>query len=261
MASSLSGFLLRFVARHQQPLDDFAFEDVAFHDLGHVGFRPDPVPHAFGINDDARPILAVIQTTGLVGPHRLLESEPFNLLLEESLKPLGAIVRTAATRVAFGALVDADKDVMFKDRHRSDRSRISRPPRRVRFGTGYGRAGHGLQRDQADEARRPGRGGAPRPRGDGGAPVAIARVSPVQTRGRRSICRTPSEYPGRRAGDSSASSRIRSTTWDSDRKTARDDRKLARKNPCRGTISGAAPPAIRRHHTSPRRIPQPRPKP
>ena len=51
-----------FVAGHQQALHDLSPDHMLFHDLGDIGFLSGPIPHSFGIDDDAGAVFAVIET-------------------------------------------------------------------------------------------------------------------------------------------------------------------------------------------------------
>src|SRR6185436_20580448 len=95
---------------HQEPLDDLTFHDVPLHDFGNIGFRPHPVPYALGVNHDAGSILAMVQTTGLIGPYGLFQPKTFDFLFEKGLQPLRTAVRAAPARISLGPLVDAYED-------------------------------------------------------------------------------------------------------------------------------------------------------
>ena len=58
--------------RHKQPGDNLAVQNMLFHDLRHIGFGPDPIPYAFGINYHAGPEVTVIEAAGLVGTYNTL---------------------------------------------------------------------------------------------------------------------------------------------------------------------------------------------
>ena len=105
------------MARHQQAFHQFALDHVSFHDFGHVGFIAHPIPDPFRINDDARTVFAMIQTSRLVGANHAVEPEPLNFLFEEGVKVHGSIVRATSPGISFRALVDADKNMMFEATH------------------------------------------------------------------------------------------------------------------------------------------------
>src|SRR5437667_11624460 len=79
--------LWRLMAWHQEPLDDLPSDDVLLHDLGHVRLGAGPVPDAFRVYDDAGPVLAVIQTTGLVRPNDRFEPQPVHFTPHGPLQP------------------------------------------------------------------------------------------------------------------------------------------------------------------------------
>src|SRR5579885_1300159 len=116
-----AGLARRLVARHEESLDDLPPDDVPLHDLGHVRLAADPVPDAFGIDDHARAVLAVVEAAGLVRADRALESQPLDFLLEEGLQALRALVRAAAARVVLGTLVNADEDMVRVGGHEGQR--------------------------------------------------------------------------------------------------------------------------------------------
>ncbi len=105
--------------RHQKPLDDFTLENVSLHQFGHIGFRADPIPGAFRIDHHARPIFAMIQAAGLIGPNRSFDAQPFDLFFKVGMQPFGPLIGTAPARVPFGTLIDTDKNMMGEGRHES----------------------------------------------------------------------------------------------------------------------------------------------
>lgn len=106
------------MVRHEQSGDNLALDDMPFHDLGHIGFRPHPVPDAFRVDDDAGPHLAMVEASSLVGADGPFEIQPFGLTLEMGVELLGAQVRATAARIILGALVGADKDMTLEWWHR-----------------------------------------------------------------------------------------------------------------------------------------------
>ena len=100
------------MTRHQKAFNHFTLENVSLHQFGHIGFRTDPIPGAFRIDHHARPIFAMVQAAGLIGPNRSFDAQPLDLFFKESMQPFGALVGTAPARVAFGPLIDTDKNMM-----------------------------------------------------------------------------------------------------------------------------------------------------
>lgn len=105
------------MTRHQKPFDDFTLQNVSLHQFGHIGFRADPIPGAFRIDHHAGPIFAMIQAARLIGPNRSFDTQPLDFLFKERMQPFGPLVGTAPARVAFGPLIDTDKNMMGKDGH------------------------------------------------------------------------------------------------------------------------------------------------
>jgi hypothetical protein len=110
---------IRRMAGHQEPFDDFTLENVAFHQFRHIGFRADPIPGALGIDHDAWPIFAMIQTAGLIGSNRSFDPQPFHLFFKEGMQSLRSLIGTAPARVAFRPLIDTDKNMMGEGGHES----------------------------------------------------------------------------------------------------------------------------------------------
>ena len=104
---------------HQQPLHDLAFHDMAFHDFCDIGFTPDPVPDTLRVDDHARPKLAMIQAAGFVRADAPFQAQPFHLFFKEGVQPFGPLIGAAPAWVAFGSLIDTDKNMMGEGRHES----------------------------------------------------------------------------------------------------------------------------------------------
>ena len=68
--------------RHEQTGHDFAVQNVPFHNFGDVGFRFHAVPDAFGIDHDAGPLRAMVQTPGFVGTDNVLKVQALGFRLE-----------------------------------------------------------------------------------------------------------------------------------------------------------------------------------
>lgn len=71
---------------HEQAGDDFALEDMSFHNLRHVGFCADPVPYTLGIDYDTRAKLAMVEAAGFIGTHNTFEIQPFRFALKVGVK-------------------------------------------------------------------------------------------------------------------------------------------------------------------------------
>ena len=104
--------------RHQQAGDDFAIEDMPFHDFRDVGVRFDAVPDAFGIDDDAGPLRAMVQTAGFVRADDVFQVQTLGFSLEAGVKAFRTQFRAAAPGIVRAALVDTDEDMALERRQR-----------------------------------------------------------------------------------------------------------------------------------------------
>jgi hypothetical protein len=111
--------------RHAKPLDRFAAHDVRFDNFIHIGFGDEPIPHRFGINDEVRSVLALVEAAGLVGPYAALEAALRQFLLEEFLQAAFGGWVAAPARMAHRTLVAADEDMFFEFWHGRRHSRTS----------------------------------------------------------------------------------------------------------------------------------------
>jgi len=104
--------------RNQQPLHGFASNNVRFDDFIYVAGSHPAIPDVIGIDHHVRPVLALIEASGLIRSHTMFVSEHCQLLLERQLQlrlPRGI---AATAWMSIGALVAADEDVSFKLRHK-----------------------------------------------------------------------------------------------------------------------------------------------
>lgn len=65
-----------------QPLHGAAMEKVLGHDFFHIFQLNEAVPDSFGIDHHRRAVLALIETTGLVGTDKMLEASVFDGILK-----------------------------------------------------------------------------------------------------------------------------------------------------------------------------------
>jgi len=100
-----------------KPLHWHAAHKVRLNDLLHVFKRNKPIPNRLWIDDDGRPMLALIQTSGLVDPNARFK--PFALALPfQSIADCGSIFgATASARVVHGPLVRTNKYMSVKPWH------------------------------------------------------------------------------------------------------------------------------------------------
>lgn len=68
-----------------QAFDGFSANDVRFDDFFHVGGGHVPVPDRVRINDDIRPVLALIEAARLIRAHASIQAPLFEFLLKELL--------------------------------------------------------------------------------------------------------------------------------------------------------------------------------
>ena len=52
---------------HEKAFDDFTLKDVTLDDFRDIGLSSHPIPDAFRVDHDARSVLAMVQTAGLIG--------------------------------------------------------------------------------------------------------------------------------------------------------------------------------------------------
>ena|SRR5215469_4716552 len=91
--------------------------DVGFNDLVYITQRDSSIPDGFGINHNVWPMLALIETAGVIGANPALQSAFGELLLEPRVQ-FGAPARIAAAAgVVLWAHIAANENVAFKLRH------------------------------------------------------------------------------------------------------------------------------------------------
>jgi len=105
------------VIGHDETGHDLAFNDVALHDFRHVGFGFDLIPHAFGIDYDARPLGAMIETPGFIRADDVLQIQPLRFLLKVRVERFRSELGAAPTGIVGAPLIRTDEDVAFETRH------------------------------------------------------------------------------------------------------------------------------------------------
>jgi hypothetical protein len=106
--------------RQAEAIDGTAVEEVLVDDLLGVMGVGEAVPDGFGIDDEDGAVLALIEASGLIDADAMLEAGGFDGVLEGSAEFLAVFGGAAGAGGGFVALVQADKKVVFKDRHRHD---------------------------------------------------------------------------------------------------------------------------------------------
>jgi hypothetical protein len=105
------------IFRNKQAPDRLAVHDVGFDDLLYIRGGDAAVPDTVRINDHRRPMFALIEASGHIRPHSLLESAQGEFLFEEELK-LGLARWVAATaRMSGFALIAADEEMFLELGH------------------------------------------------------------------------------------------------------------------------------------------------
>jgi hypothetical protein len=131
----LAGFGVQARVRYAQALDWLSADDVRFDNFIHIGLGDVAVPDRLGIDYEVGAMLALVEAAGLVGSHSAFEAALRQLLLEQLLQAgLGGGI-AASTRMACGALVSTDENVLFEFRHQlvSYLSSNRQPRRALRF--------------------------------------------------------------------------------------------------------------------------------
>ena len=108
------------VIGHDETGHDLALDDVTLHDFRHVGFGFDLIPHAFGIDHDARPLGTMIQAPGFIGADDVLQVQPLRFLLKAGVERLRSKLGAAPTGIVGAPLIRTDEDVALVTRY--DRS-------------------------------------------------------------------------------------------------------------------------------------------
>lgn len=97
-----------------QALDGTATDEVLIDNFGGV-FRADmPVPDGLRVDDDGGPMLALVQTAGLVDADARGEAGGLGQLLNGGMELSLAIGVAGGARGVLGTGIGADKDVAFK---------------------------------------------------------------------------------------------------------------------------------------------------
>jgi len=105
------------VIGHDETGHNLALDDMALHDFRHIGFGFDLIPHAFGIDYDARALRTMIETAGLIGPHHVFQVQPLRFLFEAGMERLGPKLGAAPTGIVRAPLICADEYMSGECRH------------------------------------------------------------------------------------------------------------------------------------------------
>ena len=75
---------------HEQAGNDFAVQDMPFHNFRDVGFSFHTVPDAFWIHDYARSLRTMVKTACLVRADNIFQIQPFRFRLEARMQRFGS---------------------------------------------------------------------------------------------------------------------------------------------------------------------------
>jgi hypothetical protein len=100
-----------------EAFDGTAVEEVLLDDLFGIAGLGETVPYGFGVDDEDRAVLALVETTGFVDADAMLEAGGLDGIFEGAAQFLAVFARAAGAG-GFVAFVETDKKVMFEDWHR-----------------------------------------------------------------------------------------------------------------------------------------------
>jgi hypothetical protein len=100
-----------------KPLDRSTAYEVLLHNRLGVTGVDEAVPDRFGIDDDHRPMLALVEAARLVNADAVLEASSLDSILELAAKLLAVFMAAAWPGGGLVAFVQADEDVVFKFWH------------------------------------------------------------------------------------------------------------------------------------------------
>lgn len=100
-----------------QSFNRFTAEDMAIDDFLNIGSCHASIPHSVRIDHHIGAVLALVETSGLIGTNSMLQSAFCQLLFEDPLQLALAGGITAAARMSLRALINADKNMFVEFRH------------------------------------------------------------------------------------------------------------------------------------------------
>ena len=92
-------------------------QKVFCHNLIYIFYLDEAIPDSLWIDHNHRPMLALVETAGLIGADAMLQTCLFDGVLECRFDLFAAFWKTTRARCGLVALVCADKDMMLKFRH------------------------------------------------------------------------------------------------------------------------------------------------
>jgi hypothetical protein len=105
--------------RQAEALDRFPTEDVRLNDFLDIRLGDGSVPNGVRVNHKVRPVLALIEAAGLIGPNFPLQAALGQLLFKELLQARFTLRVTTSSRMTCRALVPAHEDVFLKFWHQA----------------------------------------------------------------------------------------------------------------------------------------------
>ena len=102
------------ILKQSETCDGLAANNVRIDDFGYILQLDVSIPDAFGVDDDIRAVLALIEASRLVGSDSGVEPPSGQLLLETELKIGQPIGIAAAPRVFGRPPISADENMMFE---------------------------------------------------------------------------------------------------------------------------------------------------
>jgi len=100
-----------------QPLHRPAMYQMLPHNLLRIPRMHKPIPDCLRINHHHRRMLALIQASGLIHPHLVLQSSRFHGIFQRATQLLGMLIPATGPRSGLIPLVQADKYMVLVVRH------------------------------------------------------------------------------------------------------------------------------------------------
>src|SRR5579859_1730278 len=124
----LAGIGVEARIRQPEALDRSAADNMRLDDFVHVSLGDMSVPDRVWVDHKVWPMLALIETPGLVGTHFAFQSALGQFLLKQLLQPRFRLGIAASSRMSRRPLVPANEDVFFELGHQATAGTLSPPP-------------------------------------------------------------------------------------------------------------------------------------
>ncbi len=109
--------IVEAIGADQQIVQNSIVQDRFFNDAWNILDFDVTVEDPLRVNRNARPVLALVETSGRVGSDERTESARLDLGLERIPQCFGPFGITTSSRMTGNALIAADKQVMSEGRH------------------------------------------------------------------------------------------------------------------------------------------------